>query len=457
MKTFLLAAALATVSANAHARDVPYSIKPNLPAVVTINGAGAQRVSVRVHGGAPQELAELDDEAVDQIQTPDINHDGYRDLVIGQSGGSTQVYARLFLYRPQDGTFQEIRHPAPDASPCHQFVNPAFDKQRAAFTVNCRYGAASHGAEEYVLRADGTARPVQWTSQALFDLENTAFELTTRFNDAGAVTHIQIDGEGSPLDGDSRVPVSRLDLYDAPDVKAPAPQSAKQGDRLDVVALQRQWLQVRYPAEQADAPLKWVRYADLKIDKYDYVPQQRAPMSGLQLSVRGHLGTQQYEAGGRFTLHVTNLGPGPASLTSPSIWLLFIDEPGRRLLQPLYQRSPVTLGSPSAQRAPVTHPYPPQDEDRAAPPPAAASPRHVADWADDPVVWRAGEDGKRQYQVSEGNGQYVPFFPDLAPGRYRLAVVLTDPSLNAPVYSNQIEVDYPFPKRPAPATRSRSD
>lgn len=65
------------------------------------------------------------------------------------------------------------------------------------------------------------------------------------------------------------------------------------------------------------------------------------------------------------------------------------------------------------------------------------------------MVWRPGEDGKPAYQVNAGNGRYVPFFPDLAPGRYRLAVALTDPgSLAEPVYSNQIEVDLPFPKRP---------
>ncbi len=448
MKTFLLAAALAIAGANAYARDIPYAIKPDVPAVVTIDGSGTQRVSVRVRGGAPQELARLDDEAVDQVQTPDINHDGYRDLVIGQSGGSTQLYARLFLYRPKDGTFQEIRHPAPDSSPCHQFVNPVFDPKRAAFSVGCRYGADSYGSEDYVLRPDGTARPVHWMSRALFDLEDETFEVNTRFDDKGAVAHIQIDGEGSPLDGDSRVPVSRLDLYDAPDIKAPVTRTAQAGERLDVVALRPQWLQVRYPAGQADAPLKWVRYADLKIDKHAYAPQQRAPMQGLQLSVRGHLGTQLYEAGGRFTLYVTNLDPSPATLASPRIWLLFTDAQGRRTLQPLYTRTPVTLGPPAPPPAPVTESYPSTAQDRPAPP-RAAGPRHVADWADDPVVWRAGEDGTLQYQVSAGNGQYVPFFPDLAPGRYRLAVVLTDPGLQTPVYSNEIEVDYPFPKRPS--------
>lgn len=448
MKTFLLAAALATVGAPACARDFPYAIEPDLPAVVTVTGTDRQTVSVRVRGGARQDLASLDDDAIDQIQTPDINHDGYRDLVIGQSGGSTQVYARLFLYRPKDGTFQEIPHPAPDASPCHQFVNPVFDAKRAAFSVGCRYGADSYGSEDYVLRADGTARPVRWMSRARFDLEDASFDVNTRFDDQGAVARIQIDGEGSPLDGDSRVPVSRLDLYDAPDVKAPATQTAQAGEPLEVVALRPQWLQVRYPAGQADAPLKWVRYADLKIDKYAYVPQQRLPMRGLELSVRGHLGTQLYEAGGRFTLYVANLGPGTATLASPRVWLLFSDAQGRRTLQPLYPRPAVTLGAPAPPPAPAADSYSSQVEDRPAPPPAAA-PHHVARWADDPVVWRAGEDGRQQYQVSEGNGQYVPFFPDLAPGRYRLAVVLTDPDLPAPVYSNEIEVDYPFPKRPS--------
>lgn len=448
MKTILFAALLIGVSANVHARDHAYAIKSGLRAVATIEGTTEKRVSVRVGKGAPQEIARLDDEAVDYFETPDIDHDGYRDLAIGQSGGGGQVHARLFLYRPQERRFQEIQHPAPEASPCHRFVNPVFDAQRAAFSVGCRYGADSMGTEEYVLRANGTARPERWTTQALFDLEDKPFELSYGFNDDGTVAHIQIDGEGSPLDGDSRAPFDRIDLYDAPDVKAPSTQTARAGDRLDVVALRPQWLQVRYPAGRADAPLKWVRYADLKIDKYAYAPQQRMPMRGLSLSVRGHLGTQLYEAGGRFTLHVTNLGPDAATLASPRIWLLFTDGQGRRTLQPLYPRAPVTLGPPP-NPADATQASPAYAGDAQRPAPSAAAARHVADWADDPVVWRPGEDGKPAYQVNAGNGRYVPFFPDLAPGRYRLAVALTDPgSLAEPVYSNQIEVDLPFPKRP---------
>ena len=120
------------------------------------------------------------------------------------------------------------------------------------------------------------------------------------------MARIQIDGEGAPLD-DGAVPFERLDLYDAPDVKALSAQTAKAGDRLDVIALRPHWLQVRLAGAAADALPKWVRYADLKIDKHRYAPPQRPPASGLQLSVFGHLGTTLYEAGGRFTLHGANL------------------------------------------------------------------------------------------------------------------------------------------------------
>lgn len=445
---FLLAAMLAGagVSADAFARDHAYDIKPGLRAVVTVDGATQQRVSVRVGKGAPQEIARLDDEAVDVFETPDIDHDGYRDLVIGQSGGGGQVQARLFLYRPKEGKFREIAHPAPLASPCHQFVNPVFDAAKAAFSVGCRYGADSNGTEDYALRPDGTARPVRWTTQALFDLEDSAFELTYGFNEDGTVARIQIDGDDSPLDGDSSVPFDRLDLYDAPDVKALSTRTAKAGERLDVIALRPQWLQVREAGASADAPPAWVRYADLKIDKHRYAPAPRTPTSGLMLSVYGHLGTTLYEAGGRFTLHVTNLGPESARLQSPRIWLLFIDAQDRRTLQPLYQRPPVTLAAPAvAAAAAQTSPAYADNADRPA---APTGPRHVADWADDPVLWRPDGNGGFEYQVSAGNGQYVPFFPDLAPGRYRLVVALTDPAAaTGPVYSNAIEVDLPFPKR----------
>jgi len=104
VKRILLAGAITAlalhgqgVQAQAAPRDYPYPIKAGLSAVVKISGGDAQRATVRVGNGPEQQLGSFDDEEVDQMASVDIDHDGYRDLVLGQSGGGTQLITRLFL------------------------------------------------------------------------------------------------------------------------------------------------------------------------------------------------------------------------------------------------------------------------------------------------------------------------------------------------------------------------
>ncbi len=188
MKGILLAAMLATLGQGACAREFPYPIKAGLSATVTTRGGEPDRATVRVGNGPEQPLGDFDEE-IDQMQAVDIDHDGYQDLALGQSGGGSQVQTRLFLYRPATGGFQEVRHPGGDASPCRGFVNPVFDAERPAFSVGCRYGAASHGFEEYVLNPDGTARATSWTTPA---------KLTYRFREDGSLDRIEAEEEDSP-------------------------------------------------------------------------------------------------------------------------------------------------------------------------------------------------------------------------------------------------------------------
>lgn len=425
-KGILLAAALATLGQAAQARDITYAIKDGLPAVVSISDGAEQHVTVRVANGPVQQLGTFDDDAIDQVESVDIDHDGYLDLTLGQSGGSSQLFARLFLYRPKDGTFQEIQHPGQD-SPCRQFVNPVIAKEQAAISVACRFGAASNGAEEYVLRPDGTVRATTWSTQALFDLETDQAELTYHFREDGTIDRIDINGDGSPLDSGT-VPVSKLDLYDAPDVNSHPSMTAAEGEALTVIALRPHgWLQVRYASKTASGDvIKWVRHSDLRVDKYQYQAGP-PPADGLDLTLFNYLGDWDDESGGRYTVRLDNRGTAAVSLASPRLWLLLINARGDRITHPLYARDAVTLG--------------------AADTPGQAA---MVGWADDPIVWRKDEDGTYAYMVNDNGYRYVRLVPDLAPGKYRAAVIVTDPGgVARPIYSNEVRFDFPFPKRAA--------
>lgn len=423
MKRIFLVAALAACAGQVQAqvqaapRNVPFSIKTGLPGVVTVSSGDTQQATVRVGDGPEQPLGSFDADAVDQIQAVDINHDGYRDLILGQSGGSTQLFARLFLYRPDHGTFQEIVHPDP-SSPCRGFVNPVIDEKQAVIHVACRYGAASNGFEDYVLRSDGTARATSWGTQALFGLESEAAELSYRFREDGSIDRIDIEGEGSPLEGGA-VPVSKLDLTDTPDVNATPTMAATEGEHLDVVALRPpDWLQVRYASKTAGVVLKWVRYADLRVDKHRLVaPSSPRPLT---LDLADTLADSNGEDGGQFIVSVANTSDAPVALNAPRVWLLLTNAQGHRIVHPLYQRDADTL-----------------------------LPANPLGLARDPIVWAAGEDGKPAYLLNDNGYSNVPFLPALAPGKYRAAVVLTDPgNLAQPIVSNEISFDYPLPQRP---------
>lgn len=432
MKRILQAARLATLAAMAIAaqgamaqatpRAFPYPIQPGLSAVVHVSGGDAQQATVRVGNGPEQTLGRFDDDTIDQMQAVDINHDGYLDLVLGQSGGGTQVISRLFLYQPDKGTFQEIAHPG-QTSPCRGFVNPVFDEKQAVIHVACRYGAASNGFEEYVLRPDGTARATSWTTQALFGLESVAADITYLFREDGTTDRIEIEGEGSPLE-DGTVSVSKLDLYDTPDVNAHPTLTAANGDHLDVVALRaRDWLQVRYASQTAGEVVKWVRYGDLRVDKHALAPSAGGQEQGLELELSDTLADWGVEDGGIFMLSAANRGEAPVQLNAPRFWLMLTNARGDRIVHPLFERKGDTL-----------------------------IPANPLGFAREPVVWANDDAGKPNYVISDEGSGNVPLLPALAPGKYRAMAVMTDPgNLAQAIVSNEITFDYPLPKQaPAP-------
>lgn len=64
-------------------------------------------------------------------------------------------------------------------------------------------------------------------------------------------------------------------------------------------------------------------------------------------------------------------------------------------------------------------------------------------------MWRQDDNGVSAYMSAEHPDSYVPFVPDPPPGKYRAAVIVTDPgNLAEPLYFNEVGFDFPFPKRP---------
>ena len=152
-------------------------------------GAGPAAVSARVGGGPVQQLAVLDNEAVDVFETPDIDHDGYADLAIGQSGGGTQARMRLFLYRPNEGTTRRSAIPRPRPAPATASSIP-YSTPASPPSTGCRYSADSQAQESYAVRPDGTAVPVSWITQIWFPQASAKVEARYEFHGDGTVARI---------------------------------------------------------------------------------------------------------------------------------------------------------------------------------------------------------------------------------------------------------------------------
>ena len=250
MKRTLLATAILVLllpGAYAGARDHTYQIKPGLTAVVTVSGQNRHTVSARVGKGPVQQLAVMDDEAVDVFETPDIDHDGYADRHRPIRRRHAGTHACSCIARTRDAT--EIRHPLPRPAPATA-SSTRFDAGKPAFSTGCRYSADSQGEESYAVRPDGTAVPVSWITQIWFPQASAKVEARYEFHGDGTVARILLDGEGSPFDGgDNVAPLDRVDL-DAPDITSGPSTQLRAGERYDVVALPAGWLQVRLPAER---------------------------------------------------------------------------------------------------------------------------------------------------------------------------------------------------------------
>ena len=214
MKRTLLATAILVLlapAAYAGARDHAYQIKPGLTAVVTVSGQDRPAVSARV-GGVPQQLAVLDNEAVDVFETPDIDHDGYADLAIGQSGGARSPHAPVPVSPergelPGDPPSRARDQPLPRLRQSRirrrqaRLLHGLPIQRRQPGTGKLRRAPRRHGRSRVLDHAD------------LVPQASAKVEARYEFHGDGTVARILLDGEGSPFDGgDNVAPFDRRSL-----------------------------------------------------------------------------------------------------------------------------------------------------------------------------------------------------------------------------------------------------
>lgn len=398
----LACALLAGLSAAAQARVLlSFEVNPSTQATLTVDEQGL--VQIQVDEDAPQTLYQADPESrVKVFDRVDLNHDGNTDL----SMGSSEKQARLFIYQPDTRLFAEL--PYPESGLCGGFSMPEFDEAQPRVIATCFEGMTELATEIYRVLPGPRVAPERLRVPLRSDPREESIDAVIIFNSDGVAERGYIDGSVDPLGADGLVKVSRAALYEAPDLARPAAVQAKAGDRLQILgASPGGWLKVSGDDGQA----RWVRFEDLLLDGY---AMQEPSTQPLRLGVFDYFGKSGEELADTFTLTVSNTSSHPVDLKAPQIFLLFTAEDGRRIVHALYHREAGTLASGA-----------------------------VLTWDDNAVQIMRRDDGSPRYVIFD-NEAYPTFFPALADGNYRLAAMLVDPALPAPLYSNEVGFAFPF-------------
>ena len=222
----------------------------------------------------------MDDEAVDVFETPDIDHDGYADLAIGQSGGGTQARMRLFLYRPNEDATRRSAIPlraSPATASSTRSSTPASPpSQRVADTAptarerKLRRAPRRHGRSRVLDHAD------------LVPAGKREGRGPVRVHGDGTVARILLDGEGSPFDGGDNVAPSTASIS----MTRPTSRAAHRRSCAPASGMtwwrcgRRAGCKCACRAERRRGA-RWLRYVDLVIDRHGLAPSAQGRRSGV--------------------------------------------------------------------------------------------------------------------------------------------------------------------------------
>ncbi|CAM3736998.1 hypothetical protein BOTU111922_03000 [Bordetella tumulicola] len=360
----------------------------------------------------------------------DYDYDGYADIAIGLRAGMVNTGEAIYLYDARSTSYVpfDVPEDVGERQNCRGFWSIERLTERKAIRSTCRDEARWH----YDILQIEPDRSI-WISEQSRTPEDVVywpyFGKPTRY--------VTYDRHGKTLreavlsyeEGGDRhtgwvVPVKRLALYSAPDTNAATTAYLIKGDEADRLAFEGgEWMKIAYNGKKGRIE-RWVSLKDAYDLAKGYDPQQRSP-DPLVLWAIDYRETRTAPDYYRnlFTLSLDNVGEKDIKIYQGEIHLLFTGPDGASAVHKLYDLSMFTV-KPRQSRV-----------------------------LDDNVIEQHGG----RYVIFHGVGaetdskpEYVPFFPpDLAPGRYRVRAVLTDPGLHDPIYAKEeIEIDYP-PRLPA--------
>lgn len=231
------------------------------------------------------------------------------------------------------------------------------------------------------------------------------------------------------------VNVSKLDLYTEPQVNAFSSMYLITDDVFTVLDVQgNDWLQIQYDSPRVGKIVRWVRFTDLEVDKH---ASTKDSLQGLSLTLL----YPYYDADSSvfiFSVGLNNQGKNSFETKDGMVYLLFTDEAGRKIPSFLYRTGLELNLGPKTQEETFN-----QDADGTS----WYQPSVLLD--DNYVEW---DEEAGRYVIfhgrADGQIEYIPFFPPLTPGKYKMQAIFTDfYALSHPVFSNEQEINYPIVKK----------
>lgn len=229
----------------------------------------------------PQRLSSAaDEEGRSRLDHADYDFDGYQDLASRASTGQVNEAVVVHVFDPGRGAFRELVAPAVPPASCEGFWSLTTDAASRSLTSTCRGGPMwysdvyrYHDKRLYLYRSMRLAYLETEKLDRVLSLDVAAgsgpLAVWTTFDPAGkALQHAIGDGlvvppHVAPLQGDQAIVLpSRLPLY-ARRGDASTSRYLVEGDRVELLDANEDWLQVRYRNPARGPVVGWVKLPEM--------------------------------------------------------------------------------------------------------------------------------------------------------------------------------------------------